>query len=275
MNGEHTLYGVDPQFTDPDNGDFTLQSDSPAIGFADSALVAWIVTTDINDSTRTWTDGDSDAGAYLYSGEAPEAPGQVTSVAVTDSSTTDVALSWDAMADVSSFRVKRVIDDEILAIFSGTDSTGTVTGFAPGDTTTVVLFAVNPGGNGTDSAPILLTTEAQVVTSITVSPATASVQVGGNFTFGATVEDQDGGDIEGESGEWTVEDSEIGEIDEAGEFTALKSGITEVYYTIGDVVGVATVTAYAPSAQRSMRWLKRGDWNGEAIIQKWNGEGSW
>ena len=260
---EYSLFGVDPQFTDPDNGDFTLQADSPAIGFADSALVAYLVDKDIEETERTWTDGESDAGAYLY-GTPPEYDlNPVEELVQTGASTTTIKVSWpDTLANESYFRIKD-IEGSTLATVSANDTTATITVGLDYDEWVVILAGyVNGESAPTDS--INATTEAQVVTTITISPATASMQVGTTFTPSATVYDQDGGTMEGETVTWTSDNTGVADVDEStGVITAVASGLATITAAVGEVEGTATVTVYEGSAYNGQNGYDSGAYDGQ------------
>ena len=62
----NSINNVNPLFTDTLTDDFTLNSESPCIDLADSALISSLIDRDINNSIRVWENGTSDAGANLY-----------------------------------------------------------------------------------------------------------------------------------------------------------------------------------------------------------------
>jgi hypothetical protein len=262
------LFGVDPQLTDPDNGDFTLQSGSPAIGFADSALVAYLVTNDINDSTRTWTGEVSDAGAYLYIAEgeitAPDAPSDFTQ---TGSTTTTASFSiTDNSTDESGFRVRDALSDSLITTITADQDTFTVTGLPPEFSAWWKVSAWNSGGETAQVDSINVTTEAQVVTSIVVSPSTASSPVGNPTTFAATVYDQYGVIMSEETVTFTATSGTIGEstgihsCDVTGLITITATSVTD-----SEVTGTATLTVYQSG---DTSWNGSGAWNGGT---NWNG----
>ncbi|MCZ7357299.1 MAG: PKD domain-containing protein [Candidatus Methanoperedens sp.] len=75
------------------------------------------------------------------------------------------------------------------------------------------------------------------ITSITVSPSSATVVAGKTQTFTAT--DQNGNPV---SVIWSVSDESVGTTDAGGVFKALKAGTTTVKAASGGVVGSASVT---------------------------------
>jgi hypothetical protein len=85
---------------------------------------------------------------------------------------------------------------------------------------------------------------APVLTTITVSPATANLLVGGTQTFTAASKDQNGNPIAATI-TWTSSNTAVGTIDESGKLTALAEGTTTITAASGSVSGTATVTVTA------------------------------
>lgn len=83
-----------------------------------------------------------------------------------------------------------------------------------------------------------------VLTKITVSPATASVVVGGTQTFTAATLDQNGKPITA-TVTWTSSNTAVGTIDSTGKFTAKAVGTTTITAASGSVNGTATATVTA------------------------------
>ena len=92
------------------------------------------------------------------------------------------------------------------------------------------------GGGSPDPEPELQ------ATSITVSPNTVTLEVGGSQPFRAQVLDQNEGPIEA-AVRWTASG---GTIDEAGLYTATTAGEFTVTATAGEITETATVTVTAP-----------------------------
>ncbi|NJD76165.1 MAG: Ig domain-containing protein [Candidatus Methanoperedens sp.] len=124
------------------------------------------------------------------------------------------------------------------------DSTGKFTAKAAG---TVTITATSGSVKGTATATVTSTTPpspAPVLTKITVSPATASIAVGGTQTFTAATLDQNGNPITA-AVTWTSSNTTIGTIDSTGKFTAKAVGTTTITAASGSVNGTATATVTA------------------------------
>ena len=103
-----------------------------------------------------------------------------------------------------------------------------------------ILARTFPGDQNDHPAP------APVLTTITVSPATASLTVGGAQTFTAAAKDQNGNPFS-TTVTWSSSDTTVGTINSAGVFTALAAGTTTISATSGSVSGTASVTVSAPA----------------------------
>lgn len=86
--------------------------------------------------------------------------------------------------------------------------------------------------------------QAPALTSIAVSPATASVASGSTQTFTAAPKDQFGNPIIA-TVTWSSSDTTVGTISSSGVFTALKAGTTKITATSGQVSGSASATVTA------------------------------
>ncbi len=117
------------------------------------------------------------------------------------------------------------------------DSAGRFTAKAAG-TTTITASS----GSVSDTATVTVTP--LVPTTIKVSPATASVVVGGTQTF-TTVTNPITATVT-----WSSSNTAVGTIDSTGKFTALAAGTTTITASSGSVSDTATVTV-APADQIS------------------------
>ncbi|MCZ7400949.1 MAG: Ig-like domain-containing protein [Candidatus Methanoperedens sp.] len=118
-------------------------------------------------------------------------------------------------------------------------SAGVFTAISAGTTT---ITATNGSISGT--ATVTVTTPTPVLTSIIVSPATASVVVGNTQTFTASPRDQFGNAISA-TVTWSSSNTGVGTITSMGVFTAISAGTTTITATSGGVSGTATVTVTA------------------------------
>lgn len=88
---------------------------------------------------------------------------------------------------------------------------------------------------------------APALTTITISPATATLVAGGTHTFTATALDQFGNPI-ATTITWSSSNTTVGTIDTTGKFKASRAGTTTIMAANGTVNGTATVTAATPGA---------------------------
>ena len=84
-----------------------------------------------------------------------------------------------------------------------------------------------------------------VVTTITVTPTTATLAINETEALTATVLDQDGVTMTGIDVEWASSNETVGTIDTTGTFTALAEGTANVTATAENVTGEVTVTVTA------------------------------
>lgn len=84
-----------------------------------------------------------------------------------------------------------------------------------------------------------------VLTTITVSPANASVVAGSNQTFTAYPKDQYGNPFTA-TVTWTSSNTTVGTVDGTGLFTAVAAGVTTITAANGSVSGTATATVTSP-----------------------------
>ncbi len=123
------------------------------------------------------------------------------------------------------------------------DQTGTFTALAEG-TADITATA----GDIFGTATVTVTTQAPpeaVLTGIEVTPATPTVEIGGEVGFTAICYDQSGNAMMGIDIDWTSSDTTVGTIDQTGTFTALAEGAADITATAGDIFGTATVTVTA------------------------------
>lgn len=85
-----------------------------------------------------------------------------------------------------------------------------------------------------------------VLTSITISPSSASLAIGQSRQFTAVAKDQKGKTMSGITFQWAVEPEEIGEITSDGQFTGKNTGQGKVICTAKDKTAAATVTVNEP-----------------------------
>src|SRR5574341_1050039 len=111
--------------------------------------------------------------------------------------------------------------------------------------TKTATTTITRGETGLQKVDLVPVSAAPVLTTITVTPATASVIVGGTRTFAASTLDQLGNPIAA-TVIWSSSNQNVGTVDAAGVFTALAAGTAVITATDGTVSGTATVTVATP-----------------------------
>ena len=89
-------------------------------------------------------------------------------------------------------------------------------------------------------------TKTPVLTSISISPPSAKVPIGGKQQFTAVAKDQNGKEMDGITFAWTVDQKEIGEIDKNGVFTGTSAGKCKVHCLAKGKTASAEVEVYDP-----------------------------
>lgn len=99
--------------------------------------------------------------------------------------------------------------------------------------------------SGTESSVYQVVGIPPELTTISVSPVTAEVDVGESLQFAATALDQRDRSMDGVTFQWTSSDETVGTVNETGSFTALAAGTTTITAANGTVKGTAEVTVTA------------------------------
>jgi uncharacterized protein YjdB len=115
---------------------------------------------------------------------------------------------------------------------------GYATAMGPGSAS---LIATSEGKSGSASVAVTGVSSAPVA-SVTVSPANASVGVGGAYQFSATLRDSAGNVLSGRPVTWGVSDPLLALVDAGGLVTSLLAGTVTVTATSEGHVGTATLT---------------------------------
>jgi len=113
-------------------------------------------------------------------------------------------------------------------------STGIVAAVSPG---TATITATSEGRSGTATIVV----QAPTVSRVEVTPATATVNVGGSFRLTATVYDSRGSVIPGAQVKWASSDLTIAIVDNTGRVLGLSEGNVVITATSGDKAGTASV----------------------------------
>ena len=120
------------------------------------------------------------------------------------------------------------------------DDTGLFTAKAAG-TATITASADGKSGEAT----VTVTDEEPVARSITVTPSNPTLATDATEQFEATVRDQFDNEMTGVAVTWSCSDEAVGEIDDAGLFTALTAGMATITASAEGISGTATVTVTA------------------------------
>ncbi len=124
------------------------------------------------------------------------------------------------------------------------DQTGLATSLSPGTT------EIRASARGVQSAPAILTVRdvVRVLTSVEVTPSSATIPVGGTQQFTARGLDQFGNEIVGLTFTWESTDTNVATIDPAtGLATAINQGQTTIRATSQGVSGTATLNVTPPT----------------------------
>ena len=113
-------------------------------------------------------------------------------------------------------------------------STGIVAAVSPG---TATITATSEGRSGTATIVV----QAPTVSRVEVTPATATVNVGGSFRLTAIVYDSRGSVIPGAQVKWASSDLTIAIVDNTGRVLGLSEGNVVITATSGDKAGTASV----------------------------------
>jgi uncharacterized protein YjdB len=123
------------------------------------------------------------------------------------------------------------------------NSSGVVSGVAAGSAT---ITATSSGKSGTSA--ITVTAVAPVVTSVTVAPPSASIVAGTTTALQATVKDQNGNPMTGQTITWTTNNAAAATVNSSGVVSGVAAGSATITATSSGKSGTSaiTVTAVAP-----------------------------
>jgi len=127
--------------------------------------------------------------------------------------------------------------------FASVSATGVITGVAAG---TAVIKATDGSVSGTASVTVTAPPPPPpAVTTISVSIDSSSLQVGHTAQATATVRDQYGAVMSGQSVTWSSNTPSLASVSAAGVMTGIAEGSAVIKATIGSVFGTASVTVTA------------------------------
>lgn len=140
-------------------------------------------------------------------------------------------------------------DATIRYTTNGTDPTESSTIYTNpitvSSTTTIKARAYKSGSTPSSIATATYTIATPILTTITVSPSTASINVGSTQTFTATPKDQFGNAMTGTTISWTSSNTEVATINSSGVATAVAIGTATITVQNGSTTNTATVTVTA------------------------------
>ncbi|HMI48828.1 MAG TPA: Ig-like domain-containing protein [Gemmatimonadaceae bacterium] len=122
------------------------------------------------------------------------------------------------------------------------NSSGLVTGLAAGSAT---ITATTSGKSGTSA--ITVTAVIPVVTTVTVAPTSASVVAGATTPLVATVKDQLGNVMAGQTITWTTNNSAAATVNSSGLVTGVAAGSATITATSSGKTGTSSITVTALS----------------------------
>lgn len=122
------------------------------------------------------------------------------------------------------------------------NSSGVVTGVAVGSAT---ITATSSGKSGTSA--ITVTAVPPVVTTVTVAPPSASIVAGTTTTLQATVKDQNGNVLSGQTVTWTTSNAAAATVSSSGVVSGVAAGLATITATSSGKTGTSAITVTAAS----------------------------
>jgi hypothetical protein len=124
------------------------------------------------------------------------------------------------------------------------NSSGVVSGIAAGSAT---IAAASSGVSGTATITVTSTPPpAPVVTTVTVSPTTAAVNVGATTGLTATVKDQNGNVMTGQTVTWSTNNAPVATVNSSGVVTGVSGGSATITATSSGKSGTSSITVNVP-----------------------------
>jgi uncharacterized protein YjdB len=187
------------------------------------------------------------ASASTQAGPPP--PPVVTTVAVTPpSASLSVGTTTTLQATVKDQNGNAMTGQTVTwstsnAPAATVSASGVVSGVAAGSAT---ITATSSGKSGTSA--ITVTAVAPVVTTVTVAPPSASIVAGTTTTLQATVKDQNGNAMTGQTVTWSTSNAAAATVNSSGVVSGVAAGSATITATSSGKFGTSaiTVTAVAP-----------------------------
>jgi uncharacterized protein YjdB len=191
--------------------------------------------------------GKSGTSSITVTAVPPPAP-VVTTVTVAPTSASIVAGSTTTLQATVKDQSGNVMTGQTVtwstnnAGAATVNSSGVVTGVAAGSAT---ITATSSGKSGTSS--ITVTAVPPVVTTVTVAPTSASVVAGATTTLVATVKDQNGNVMTGQTVTWSTNNAAAATVNSAGVVTGVAAGSATITATSSGKIGTSSITVTAVS----------------------------
>jgi uncharacterized protein YjdB len=224
----------------------TWSSNSTGVATVNSTGVVTGVTA--GPATITATSADKSGTATITVTTVPVIP-VVTTVTVAPTSASVVAGATTPLVATVKDQNGSVMTGQTItwttsnSAVATVNSSGLVTGVAAGPAT---ITATTAGKSGTSA--ITVTAVVPVVTTVTVAPTSASVAAGATTPLVATVKDQNGNVMTGQTITWTTSNSAVATVNSSGLVTGVAAGPATITATTAGKSGTSaiTVTAVVP-----------------------------
>ena len=224
----------------------TWSTNNAAAATVNSSGVVTGVATGSATVTAT-TSGVSATSAITVTAAPPPTP-VVTTVTVAPTSAAIIAGATTTLQATVKDQNGNVMTGQTVtwstsnAAAATVNSSGLVTGVAAGSAT---ITATSSGKTGSSS--ITVTAVPPVVTTVTVAPTSASVVVGATTTLQATVKDQNGNVMTGQTVTWSTSNAAAATVNGSGVVTGIAAGSATITATSSGKSGTSTITVTAPS----------------------------
>jgi uncharacterized protein YjdB len=191
--------------------------------------------------------GVSGTSAITVTAGPPPAP-VVTTVTVAPTSASVVAGSTTNLQATVKDQNGNIMTGQTVtwstnnAAAATVNSSGVVSGVAAGSAT---ITATSSGKTGTSS--ITVTAVSPVVTTVTVAPTSASIVTGATTTLLATVKDQNGNVMTGQTVTWSTNNAAAATVNSSGVVTGVAAGSATITATSSGKAGTSSITVTAPS----------------------------
>jgi len=181
---------------------------------------------------------------------APPPPPVVTTVTVSPSSASIQAGATTTLSATVKDQQGNVMTGQTIgwstnnAAAATVNSNGVVSGVAAGVAT---IAATSSGKSGTSTITVTAAPPPPpVVTTVSVSPTTSAVDVGATTTLTATVKDQNGNVMTGQTVAWSTNNAPVATVNSGGVVTGVSGGSATITATSSGKSGTSSITVNAP-----------------------------